>query len=326
MIALLLGGLCGVANASGTLSFQFENDVFAGTDRHFTNAIRLSWITAPKPLAQSWLHGAVRDVYRPTASPVIRYGFTVGQSLYTPEDISAPQLLVDERPYAGWLYGAVSFAVEADSSAFGTNLDLLDTVELQLGVVGPAALGRETQQFVHNIIGAQRPNGWDNQLEDELGVALIFDRKARLPTVRSEGVELDAIPGFSVSVGNVDTSLTLGGIVRFGQGLDVDYGVPRVRPNFTGLEAFDAPAGGNAWYVFAGATGRLVLRNIFLDGNSFKDSHRVDKRPLVGDFQLGAAMILDRVRLTLTFNLRTKEFEGQNLPDRWGAFSAAVRF
>lgn len=32
-------------------------------------------------------------------------------------------------------------------------------------------------------------------------------------------------------------------------------------------------------YVFAGAEGRGVASNIFLDGNTFEDSHTVDREP-----------------------------------------------
>jgi len=46
------------------------------------------------------------------------------------------------------------------------------------------------------------------------------------------------------------------------------------------------------WYVFAGAEGRVVAHNIFLDGNSFATSQSVPKKTLVADFQIGAAIIL----------------------------------
>ena len=41
--------------------------------------------------------------------------------------------------------------------------------------------------------------------------------------------------------------------------------------------------------TFLGYDARLMARNIFLDGNTWKDSHRVDKRPFVHDIALGAA-------------------------------------
>ena len=43
------------------------------------------------------------------------------------------------------------------------------------------------------------------------------------------------------------------------------------------------------WYLFAGLEGRAVFRNIFLDGNTFTDSHSVDSKHFVGDIQAGLA-------------------------------------
>src|SRR5690606_30937471 len=114
---------------------------------------------------------------------------------------------------------------------------------------------------------------------------------------------------------------------RIGQELDSDFGPPRIRPGLPGSEAFRpdgprirpglpgseafTPDGGFAWYLFAGAEGQVVLRNIFLDGNTFQDSHSVDRRVLVGDLQAGFALIYESWRLTYTHVLRTPEFEEQ---------------
>jgi len=40
------------------------------------------------------------------------------------------------------------------------------------------------------------------------------------------------------------------------------------------------------WYVFLGTQGRAVGHNIFLDGNSVRESASVEKKPLVADFMV----------------------------------------
>ena len=81
-----------------------------------------------------------------------------------------------------------------------------------------------------------------------------------------------------------------------------------------------------AWYVFAGAQARVVAHDIFLDGNTFSSSHSVDKKRLVGDFQLGAAIIYRGARLAITQVFRTREFEGQRQADRFGSVSLSIPF
>ena len=101
------------------------------------------------------------------------------------------------------------------------------------------------------------------------------------------------MPG--ASLGNIWTGANVGLTVRLGQDLSVDFGPPHIRPNLSGPGSFDS-ARPFAWYLFAGAEGRLVARNIFLDGNTVADSHSVTKERLVGDFPVGLAVVIDRVR------------------------------
>jgi len=254
-----------------------------------------------------------------------RVGLVLGQNIFTPEDTDASALVDDDRPYAGWLYAGISVHAETTRQRNGLTIDVLDSVELDLGIVGPESFAADVQNGYHDLIGVSRSNGWDHQLANELGIALIFERKWRPAPWRFDALEVDLIPSAGGSLGNVMTQLNLGAMVRLGQSLDVDYGPPHVRPSLSGLAAV-APGDDLAWYLFAGVEGRAVARNIFLDGNTFADSHDVDKKRFVGDFQVGAAVVWRGVRLAFTHVFRTKEFDGQRRADRYGALSLSLRF
>ena len=79
-------------------------------------------------------------------------------------------------------------------------------------------------------------------------------------------------------------------------------------------------------HLFAGAEGRAVARNIFLDGNSFRDSRHVDKLPFVGDIQYGVAMTIGDWRVAYTQVAALREFKGQKNGDSFGSFSISTRF
>jgi lipid A 3-O-deacylase len=81
------------------------------------------------------------------------------------------------------------------------------------------------------------------------------------------------------------------GTLRIGDFADDDFGPARIRPGVPGGDGVSDVSAGFDWYVFAGAEGRYVAHNIFLDGNTFADSHSVDRRPFVLDIQLGATLI-----------------------------------
>jgi lipid A 3-O-deacylase len=70
----------------------------------------------------------------------------------------------------------------------------------------------------------------------------------------------------------------------------------------------------------------VVARNIFLDGNSFKDSASVDKKPVVGDLYFGASLAYERVRLTYAYVIRSKEFDGQDAPDKFASLTMTIKF
>jgi lipid A 3-O-deacylase len=154
---------------------------------------------------------------------------------------------------------------------------------------------------------------------------LVGERRWRTPPVRLTSLEIDAIPHIGGSLGNVVTFAGAGGMVRLGQALDIDFGLPLIRPSLSGLAAVKNKTD-FAWYLFAGAQGRAVVRDIFLDGNTFSSSHSVDKKTFVADFQAGAAVVYHGVRLAVTQVYRTREFDGQPQADRFAAISLSVRF
>ncbi|MFA7429046.1 MAG: lipid A deacylase LpxR family protein [Rhodospirillaceae bacterium] len=296
---------------------QIENDKLSGTDRHYTNGIRAVWVSAESS-TPDWAMRLADAVPVFPAQGVRRYGISVGHSIFTPFDTAATGPLPDQRPYAGWLYGGLGFVSDT-----GTQLDFL---ELQLGVVGPSALGRQVQNDWHGVIGVDEARGWDNQLKDEIGVLLAYERKVeawRSPEVA--GFRADFTPHFGVSLGNVLTAAAAGGTFRVGLDLPQDYGPPRIRPALTGSTYF-TPSGPRGWYLFAGVEGRAVARNIFLDGNTFRDSMRVSKVPFVGDVQAGIAGTIGDVRVAYTHVLRTREYRTQASADSFGSFSLSVRF
>jgi len=303
------------------VGLQVENDRFTQTDRHYTNGIRASFLSPEDkvyPEAAGWLWDGLPI---PEDRDHRRIEFALGQSMFTPEDTGRRDLIRDDRPYAGWLYGSMALL----SYGEGANSDL-ESLELDLGVVGPASLAEQTQIFWHRQIGVQEPRGWDNQLDNEPGAILSYSRKWRrlLPDTLL-GMQIDLTPHATVNLGNVLTSAGVGATARIGMDLPSDFGPPRIRPSLPGSALFE-PDKAWAWYIFAGFEGRYVLHNIFLDGNTFSDSHSVDREPLVGDFQAGAAVTVGRMRLAYIYVLRTREFREQDVPDRFGVISLSFKF
>lgn len=301
------------------LSVQVENDMVAGTDRHYTNGLRASWLSGEEQ-APDWLLQAADAIPVFPTEGRKRWGMSLGHSLFTPGDTQKAGPSPGDRPYSGWLYGGVGMVSDTGNQ--------LDNIELLFGMVGPSAHGETVQNQWHRFIGVKTAKGWDQyQLHDEPGFVLTYERKWRSWGYYEApyGFGTDITPHVGASLGNIMTHAAAGATIRFGQDLPQDYGPPRIRPSLPGTTFF-VPQSSWGWYAFAGIEGRAVARNIFLDGNTFEDSPSVEKRPLVGDLQAGLAVTIADWRIAYTQVWRTREFDGQSTPDRFGSLSATVRF
>lgn len=320
MLAVWLSGgadcLAAEGGQGGILTVVAENDLLRGTDRHFTHGSRISYYSGEignerlRRVAEllPWFGGDHRG-------EAWRTNFALGQNIYTPADISVATLQPEERPYAGYLYLGLGL-VRAQPG-------MIDSFELQLGVVGPAALGREVQTWWHRDVGdSSRPKGWYHQLRNEPTLNLFWDRQWRqlLSAGGESEPEADLIPHAGLALGNVDSHLASGLTLRLGRDLGNDNGPPRIRPSLPGAGYF-RKSDGFGGYFFVGGEARLVGRNIFLDGNTFRASHEVDKKSLVLDAQYGLVLTYRVFKFAITNIIRSQEFAGQDVPDRFTAFS-----
>lgn len=315
------GALAQPSSEGGTFSFTIENDVIADSDQDYTNGVRIDYI-GPRGELQAvgrW----TRDLLEPQIGEADWYMvYALGQNMFTPSDITDPNPPRNERPYAGFLYGSVGVVADTGSR--------LHTFALDLGVIGPLSGAEQTQKFVHDIGGFSKPVGWDQQLENEPAFRLIYEQKRRalfdittpLPFF---DLQTDVLPHVNFALGNVDTSAALGFTVRLGDELWDDYGPPRVRPAVGG-PGFFSDGDLFSWYLFAGAEGRAVARNIFLEGNTFDQRDGVTINRFVADMQLGAAVRLGPVEMSYTHVMRTEEYAAQDGFAEFGSFNIRTKF
>ncbi|MBR9970867.1 lipid A deacylase LpxR family protein [Magnetospirillum sulfuroxidans] len=295
-----------------------ENDsLYADSDQHYTQGLRLSVLSPALARQDGWndafdLMAGLGPVFiTGEAASARRISLFLGQSIFTPQDTARVDPDPDDRPYGGWLYAGVGLLQETDRH-------MLEQLELAVGVVGPAALGRQAQNDYHQFINIAEANGWGGGIQTEPGLMLSYERLWRVPLAGDGDNGVDIVPQLGATLGNVFTYAGGGALLRAGRNLRGDYGPARIRPGLTGTDYFDDDHldGALGFYFFAGIQGRAVGRNIFLDGNSFRQSPRVDKNIFVGDVQAGVSLFWSNdFHMTVSAVRRSREFEGQNSPD-----------
>ncbi|MBW2631444.1 MAG: lipid A deacylase LpxR family protein [Deltaproteobacteria bacterium] len=322
-----------IAQNMSTVTLYMENDFFYKTDRQYTHGMKLSWISPDltdyrdNPLVPAWSYSLIERLpfinepgYQRSVS------LSLGQNMYTPEEIERSDLIKDDRPYAGITYLAVGF--------HSKNGRQMDTLEFDVGIVGPHSYVEQFQKVSHRWVAATDPQGWEHQLHDEPIINVFFERKWRLlRTEYNRGLGFDFIPHIGGGLGNAFTGANAGGEIRFGWNLPNDFGTYIIRPGSDSNAPVDNTdprlyslfrrAG---VHLFFAVDGTAVAHNILLDGNTFRDSHSVDKKHFVACFVGGIGFIVNRFKITYSHVYQTKEFKTQEKEQQYGAISLSCTF
>ena len=314
-----------------TFSFHFENDAFVSNDVQYTNGLKLIWSSygmskLPEDARfHKWLYPLIKGINFYNSSEFKKaLTFSIGQNIYTPDDIKTAGVIKDDRPYAGITY--VEFGFHKRNTLY------MHTLELCAGIVGPHSYAEEVQSSVHSLLNTNEPEGWDNQLEDEPVLCLVYDYKTKLvATGVNSGFGGDLIFNTGGSLGNAATFYKAGLLTRYGWNVPDDFG------NFPIQSAtcFNAELGDTGYYkrknrigmhMFFSATTKAVLRDIFLDGNTFRDSHSVDKKFIVAAFSCGVGIISGGFKTTISYVHQTKLFDSQKKPQKFVTFNVSFQY
>ena len=134
------------------LSVKLENDGFASSDDgHFTSGFELNWMFTPEP--QSWTQRLATALPDSLIGEADRASYRLVHQIYTPNVIERRDLIEDDRPYAGLVYGGVSLYEDKAVGRWQQATDL----HLDVGLVGPSSQADSIQREVHRVTDSDRP-------------------------------------------------------------------------------------------------------------------------------------------------------------------------
>jgi len=312
--------------------FEVDNDAFGGSDDFFTNGI---FIQRHTPACRSW-----DDVHQWTMGRWIvknipglddgeglwsKRGIGVGHVMQTPDEIETSLFIEDDVPYAATLGVA--------SSWYSFNDDRLAAFQLYLGMVGPAACGREVQRFAHVDMGwGEDPLGWRHQLENEplINLNYRYDYKlVRFGNWDTRGFRTDFSVSGQGALGNYFTLADL--MFMFRCGWHIPRGFTHI-PDIIGRGVITDPTPDVAtrdWnaYFSLSARGTALAYTVMLDGNLFKDSHSVDYDNYMGSLIVGLHFAKGAFSMHYNLNLSTSPADTDTNTDlTWGNVTLEYRF
>lgn len=315
---------------------NWENDAWvpSHTDRWYTNGTRYSWTyRVNDPDSTLGRMGAAIGQYAMGISEIPTLTYTVGQTMYTPRDITVATPQPNDRPWAAFLYVGITGSHNDGNGSFSS-------ADLKLGYTGQAAQGEITQSAVHRLINSPQPMGWANQIEPRLGVQLSYARvrllkqdllKDRLGLQFGWGGAIGTLRTYA----NANATLVVGKLGNLGGG----RAPPVLIANEGDFVVQDF--GNNAVYrqpfAYLSLGANTVAYNHFISGTTPYGTSNLKHLPLVAVAQAGVSLPLDvwfnphlgrryLPRLVIALNARSSEFEviGSNAPggvQRWGSFT-----
>ncbi len=143
-------------------------------------------------------------------------------------------------------------------------------------MTGPPSLAHLTQNLFHSIGPSfNRPTDWSRQIRFEPGAIIGYEQRRRLVAYDAGRLGVDLLPSVSLKAGNVETSA--------GAGVETRIGVNLPHPWLPQSVPFSMT-------LTASASGRAVLRDIFLDGNTVRPAYRVGHNVGVGTGEIGVEL------------------------------------
>ena len=267
------------AQEPGRWYLRIDNDAFFNTDRWYSSGLRVARVEARGDHEIEL--GVVQEIYTPEAK---RYEFGVA----------------DRAPTARLLLSGARH----DRSA-----ELFQTLEVALGVRGPAALGRQMTDLMHRIVSA-RDIVWSRQESNR------FD--GLVAAARSHRGE-----HFAVHYGAV-----MGNQVAFAHaGADLRFGSPGAA-TFVLRHASTPPGGedSHGWGGFIGASARRVARNEMLHRQYTAFAPDLERRDHVTRSAAGISWSRPGMAVSLAFVRESREFEGQRVPHGYGSLTLHAAF
>lgn len=303
------------------LSLISENDIYTpnAQDRHYSNGFRLGFDIH----TNNEKFRIINSLFDNNLSTKYRNEAAIGHNLYTPENFISEELQEHDRPFAGWLYGEFTRIANTHNTE--------KAISLNIGIVGPAALGKQVQTLNHSIINDPKPLGWGNQLTNEPAILIKYRWSKFSSLLDSEKINIGLISRLGLNLGNVFTDAGGGLLLRMGSNLP-NHEIPlRADPGYSGNSSFLSIRKNRIdWQIFTEIQGRKVFQNIFLDGNTFANSHSVDKNSFVWDKSAGLIVSSGHFKnpLFISFNLtwRSREFRLQKGRNSVGSATIGLKF
>ena len=198
-------------------------------------------------------------------------------------------------------------------------------LSLQVGTIGPSALGEDGQVLLHNLVGFYEIKGWESQVRDELAINAIAEFNHLL--YRSSNKKTDFTLTSNARVGNTFSGGGIGLLLRAGTlnqlfnsaSMSGTLANNSKTPNLNEKELF----------FYAEPSVNFVAYDATIEGGLFREDKGMvtfGVKPLVFSQQLG--FMYSRKRWTADFSVifKSREIKSNARAHQFGSAALYYRF
>ncbi|UXI04044.1 lipid A deacylase LpxR family protein [Photobacterium sp. TY1-4] len=273
---LFLSPVAGADN-SGLWSLALDNDGALGTDKNYTHGFFATYHAPAAVTFQSLLPAGLSnaaDTLLSSEQSLKGASLRFGTQIWTPATLDSTIPLAGERPYAGLLF--------IETALYQFSVTQTQSFQVMLGTLGPHARAEQGQTLIHELIGSDKPMGWDYQVDNPLVLNLTYQANHRIlsgdlsqstastsdaqaPSSPPTNIRYDLSYTGRLTAGNYQTEFAVGSIARLGATLHTPSGSHGFIPGHV-FNPGMATNAGPARFLFIGLEGRYQLTDQTIEG------------------------------------------------------------
>lgn len=280
---------------------HYDNDTFSGTDRNYTMGYSVE-VVSP-----FFRNNPVNFIFIKPKNSVTKYGIATENIGFSPGNIQSREIQQGERPFSA-VFMLKSFAIATNS----LNQSRL-TSSFNIGVIGPGAFGEEVQVYVHKSTGKPIPEGWHNQMKNDL--VLNYEVGYEKQVFRALNC-LSLITNSNLRLGTLYTNASLGASATVGiinSPFTTEYQRKPIR-----------------LYCYSQVIGSLIGYDATLQGGAFNNRNSYiipasDLERFTGQLNYGLVLQAKILYFEYFRTALTREFAYGD-PTKWGGLKLGVQF
>lgn len=290
------------------IGFKSDNDSYLanGQDRYYTNGLFITYRKVAEP----------KQIKPGLAKKIIE--LEIGQKMYNAQSGYIPAINYVDRPITAYLYGGGSL------NWFTENERMLKA-SFQIGTIGPAAFGKQAQEFVHQLTGLYAPKGWEYQLYNEIGINLGASYVKMIQRSTSQKLDL-AWHGYA-NLGTTFSGLGVGFMLRSGRVNQLFQSASY--HSVIGTKSSTNKLVKSELFFFAKPQLDLVLHDATVSGGLFRQDKgpvSFKAKPWVLSQEFGLVHAKNRLSLQLSYVFKTAEIQSSAKAHQYGSVSTFYRF